>query len=192
MYEESFVLPSKGLLNSEIIEGKITIRNITTEEEKKMYAATSFDVFNKVLDSCIVEPKGLSMEKLVASDKMYIFLRLRAHTYGPEYIVHTQCTNPDCLEKSEKVVNLLEFPVTYLPEEFEEPITTTLPRSKDVLELRFLRGQDVTKAEQLAKAFTRRFKQPFKEAEYVYRMCLHTVSVNGTVFENITDAYEYF
>ena len=82
--------------------------------------------------------------------------------------------------------------MNYISEDFEEPILVKLPRNGDELGLRFLRGHDVTKAEQLAKAFTRRYKKPFREAEYVYRMCLHTVSVNGTKFENITDAYEYF
>lgn len=191
MYEDSVKLPSRGLLYEGSPE-EVVIRNITTEEEKKMFAATSVDVFDRIIDSCLVEPKGLKVKDLIIADKTYLLMRLRAHTYGNKYNIYSKCPEPSCGEKVEKEVDILEFPVTYLPDDFEEPIKVTLPMRKDELALRFLRGADVMQAEKLAKAYTRKFRQPMREAEYVYRMCLHTQSVNGTKFENMEEARLYF
>jgi len=188
MYETTFRLPSAGKIQG--VPESLTIRNLTTEEEKKLFAVPGPNVFDKVLDSCIVSPEGFSTKKMIVQDKMAYLLHLRAHTYGPNYRVFYRC--PSCGEKFDSEVNLLEFPFYELEEDFEEKILIELPQSKDVLEVKFLTGEDIERAEKLAKSYTRKFKQSAREAEYVYRMVLHTISVNGVPFDSVELGREYF
>ena len=143
MYETTFKLPSAGKIEG--VPEKITIRNLTTEEEKKLFATPGPEVFDKVMDVCIVEPKGFSTKKMIVQDKMAYLLQLRAHTWTGMYLVNYRC--PSCSEKFDNEVNLLEFPYYELGEDFVEKMTIDLPQSGDILEVKFLTGEDITRAE---------------------------------------------
>ena len=188
-YEATVTLPSKGVLYKDAgIPADITLRGMTTKEEKILYASQGGNVFQKILQNCIVEPEDIDVKKLIAADELFLILQLRMITYGPEYKVQATC--PYCGRKEIYTINLSEFDTNYLPEDFEEPIKVELPRSKDKLELRVLRNEDSDFIEKFARKFAKNYNGNFREVEYICRMAKYIQTVNGEAID-FNDAREY-
>lgn len=183
-YEISVELPSRGLVYDPPIDPIITLRHITTREEKKMLASTSDNALEVLIKDCIVEPKDLDVKKLIAADRHFLMMKLRIHTYGSEYNVEGRC--PLCNAKHDFKIDLDEFPVNMLDEDFKQPIAITLPMSGDKLELRLLQGSDVEAVNRQAKKMAKMMKVDKSELEYVLRMAMHIVSINGKEVDNGT------
>ena len=188
-YEATVTLPSKGVLYKEVgIPADITLRGMTTKEEKILYASQGGDVFQKILKNCIIDPEDIDVKKFIAADEIFLIMQLRMITYGPEYKVSATC--PHCGRKEIYTIDLSDFDINYLPEDFEEPISVTLPRSKDKLELRILRNEDSDFIEKYAKKFAKQYNQSYAEVEYVCRMAKYIQTVNGQPMD-FSDAKEY-
>lgn len=188
-YEATVTLPSKGILYKEDnIPADVTIRSMTTKEEKILYASQGGDVFQKILSNCTTEPEGLDIKKLISADEMFLIMQLRMITYGPEYKVSAVC--PRCGNREIYKLNLSDFDTIYLQDDFEEPIKIELPRSKDVLSVRILRNEDSDFVEKHARKFAKQFNLNYKEVEYVDRMAKYIIAVNGEAVDFNT-AREY-
>lgn len=180
-YEISVVLPSGGILY-EGIEPEVTLRHITTKEEKKLLASTSDNTLDNLIKSCVVEPEGLDMNQLISADKHFLMLKLRIHTYGSDYNVEGKC--PYCGERHNYTINLDDFPVYELTEKDLEKLKITLPVSGDKLELRLLTGADIDAINRQAKKMAKILKCDRDELEYVIRMARHIKSINGKEVDN--------
>lgn len=186
-YESTVTLPSKGILYNGI-PAEVSLRGMTTREEKILYASQGGNVFHKILKNCIVEPENIDINKLIAADEMFLIIQLRMATYGPEYKVQATC--PHCGRTETYTINLGDFDVEYLPDDFKEPITVTLPRSKDEVELRILRNEDTEFVDKYARKFAKQFDVPVREVEYECRMAKYIKSVNGNPLD-FDSAREY-
>lgn len=175
-YETTVVLPSKGLLYKGEIPAEITMRGMTTKEEKIMYASQGGDVFKKILKSCIIEPRNIDINRLTASDESFLILQLRMITYGDKYKVSVVC--PHCGTRDEYEINLSDFDVNYLEDTFEEPIDVELPRSGDIVSIRLLRNEDDEFITKYARKFSRQFNLDYREVEYVCRLARYIVKIN--------------
>ncbi|MDO4842961.1 MAG: hypothetical protein Q3982_09820, partial [Phoenicibacter congonensis] len=122
-------LPSNGRLSG--VPSKVTLKAISTKEEKLLYGSSNDNAFDRVLNACIVEPQGFKVNTLTTPDKFALLLKLRIHTYGPEYWITTRC--PVCGKTEDTCLNLDEIPVTLLGEDFSEDIEIDLPVSGDKL-----------------------------------------------------------
>lgn len=179
-YETTVTLPSKGILYKGYktpIPAEISLRGMTTKEEKILYASQGGNVFKKILSNCITEPKGIDVNKLIAADEMFLIIQLRMVTYGPEYRVQVRC--PHCGRLDTYTIDLSQFDVNYLPDDFEEPIKVELPRSGDSLELRILRNEDTEEIDRYSKKFSKEFNLPLREVEYTSRMAKYINKING-------------
>ena len=58
-YETTVTLPSKGILYNGLIPSEISLRGMTTRDEKILYASQSGNVFQRILKNCIIQPKDL-------------------------------------------------------------------------------------------------------------------------------------
>lgn len=174
-YETTVLLPSKGLLYDDIPE-EITIRSMTTNDEKIIFGSTSGDAVAKVLQRCIVNPPNLDISKLTPADESFLMLKLRTHTYGSDYSMVGHC--PECRSSNTYDINLDELPVTYLSDDFEEPFTIELPQSCDKLSIRLLRNKDYTMIRNQAKKIAKKMHTPYRELEYIYRMAKYIVAIN--------------
>ena len=154
-YETTVKLPSNGRLYDDI-PTELTIRAMTTAEEKLILGSTSEDAFDRILKNCVVNPANLDINKLVSSDKHFLMLKLRTHTYGSMYNVNCRC--PECKNRIELDVNLDEFPIYELPEGFSEPIEFELPVNGDKLSCRLLRGSDLESIRKQAKKLSKSMK----------------------------------
>ena len=175
-YEITVNLPSGGLLYDDI-PAQITLRAMTTADEKFLFGSTSSNAFSKVLQSCIVEPKNIDVSKLLPFDEQFLIIKLRTHTYGSLYHIAGVC--PECGERHEFEVNLDEMPVIELDHDFKEPIECTLPECGDKLQLRLLRNKDFIAVRNQAKKLAKRMGVNARELEYVIRMSRYIVTING-------------
>ena len=177
-YETTVELPSKGLIYKEDkIPASITLRGMTTREEKILYAGTGSDSFQRVLENCIIQPENIDTSKLISADEMFLIVQLRILTYGPEYKVVATC--PNCGRKETYTINLAEFDVNTLPDDFKEPIKIELPKSGDILEARLLRNYDTKEIDRYSRKFAKQFNQNVREVEYVCRMAKYITTING-------------
>ena len=188
-YEATVTLPSKGLLYKDSdIPADITLRGMTTKEEKILYASSGRDVFKKILKNCVISPSNLDVNKLVSVDETFLILQLRMVTYGDKYRVQARC--PHCGETDTYTISLSDFDTTYLDDGFVEPIEVELPRSGDTLGLRILRNEDTEFVDRYAKKFAKQFNLNFREVEYTCRMAKFIQTINGESVK-FTEARDY-
>lgn len=180
-YETTIELPSKGLLY-ENIPGEVTIRTITTTDEKLLFGSTSTNAFDKVLKNCIVKPADIDIGDLLPFDEHYIMLKLRTHTYGSEYNLQGKC--PACGHKHTVTVNLDEFPVYQLADDFTEPLEFTLPVCGSKVSVKLLRNRDTDSVRSQAKKIAKRTGCNAKELEYLLRMARYIKAVDGEAVDD--------
>ena len=88
--EKTFKVPSNGVFGG---PKKVTLREMTTREEKILLGTRDFSVFERLVKSCCVD-EDISFDKLHTADIMYLTFMLRELTYGPEYTQEVEC--PHC------------------------------------------------------------------------------------------------
>lgn len=175
-YETTVKLPSKGIIYENIPED-LTIRAMTTSDEKVIFGSTNSDALDKVIRKCVVNPDNLDTSKLTPADMSAILIKLRTHTYGSEYTMQGRC--PECNKVESYDINLDELPITYLEDDFKEPIEVTLPVSGDVLSVRLLRNNDYKVVSSQAKKIAKKMRINSRELEFIYRMARHILQING-------------
>ena len=188
-YEVTVTLPSKGLLYKEDgIPADISLRGMTTKEEKILYASQGGSVFKKILRNCVVSPKKLDVNKLVLADEMFLILQLRMVTYGDSYKVSATC--PNCGSKNSFTIKLSDFETEYLDDDFTEPVEVELPRSGDTVTVKQLRNEDLEQVHKYSKRNAKQFNQNIREVEYICRLAKYITSINGKPVDFI-DAKAY-
>lgn len=176
-YETTVTLPSKGLIYGGKIPAEISLRGMTTRDEKILYASTGNNVFQKLLKSCITDPKDIDTNKLIASDELFLVLQLRMITYGPEYKVDVTC--PTCGATNTYTIMLNELDVNYLDDDFKEPVEVTLPRSGHKLSLKILRNEDSDFIDRYSKKFAKQFNLNVREVEFTARLAKYITAIDG-------------
>lgn len=176
-YETTVTLPSKGLLYNGEVPSDITLRGMTTRDEKILYTSQGGNVFQKLLRSCITDPVGLDTSKLIATDEYFLILQLRMVTYGPEYNVEMEC--PHCGGRNKYTIHLNDLIINELDDDFKEPILVDLPRSKDKLAIKILRNEDIIAVEKFSKKFAKQFNLNPREVEYEARLAKYITEING-------------
>lgn len=132
-YWEIKDLPSKGKLYPK--NTKIMGRSLKVIEVKKLSSMTEDNadaVLNDVLRRSI---KGIEIEDLLVSDKLYVIFWLRANTYRePGYTVDYKCSL--CNQDSSYEFSLDNLQVQYLPDDFTPEKLTVEMKNEDTLEFR--------------------------------------------------------
>jgi hypothetical protein len=177
IYQETHELPSRGILNG--IKPEITIRNMTTSDEKTLLGSTP-DAINYVLKDCLIEPSDLKLDDLISPDKHFLMLKLRIVSYGSIYPVSFKCSS--CKETSEYKLDLDDLPINYLEEGFEEPYDEfELPKTKYKIALKIPRIKEMNDIETKAKRFHKKFTEAKGDIAYIYRLMANIATVDGKV-----------
>lgn len=178
LYETTVTLPTNGHLYGSDGPVDVTLRAMTGREEKMLFGTTgNDDKINEILQACIVSPQGMSVDDLINDDLHFLLLKLRIHTYGSDYKIEVTC--PLCNEITKMTINMDDFPVYELDENFEEPILVELPVSHDMLECKLLRVKDVNFVRNLAKKLSRKGSANPEELGYIMRTAKSIKTVNG-------------
>jgi hypothetical protein len=116
----------------------ITIRPMTFADEKAIVGAKkNDDPVNLVLQRCVTNVKVM---ELLPMDKLYLIMKLREISYGDDYKTLLLCQ--ECKAENPTTVKLSELNVNPVPDDFEDPITFTLPIAKKEIKVRQPRVRD--------------------------------------------------
>lgn len=151
----SVPLPSRGIpyTGGPAAEGRLTLAAMTMVEENLMSTPRTLsgeDGINAALKACIQE--SLDLNHLLTADKFFLFLMLRAVTYGSDYTFNWNCTailpvgpkaGDFCGFRNRSTVMIPDqFEVKQLADEDTEPFMITLPDSGKDIGFRLARVRD--------------------------------------------------
>ena len=134
---ENYTLPSKGLIYDNPINPDVTIRSMTLAEEMRRLQSTdeTYRPMSEVIDDCIENKLPMSSYDMCLGDYQYLLHKLRVVTYGQDYKLSVVC--PVCGEVNEIIVKLDELKVNELPDNYQDLMTITLPRTGDTVKIKF-------------------------------------------------------
>lgn len=139
-YETTVKLPSEGFPYKDGLK-EVTIRPMTTAEEKYIYGSTAnrSDTLLKLLNSCVVpdaEGNKVDASQLMPGDFDYLMTQLRIITFGPEY--HQVGICPSCGNVDTHEVSLDDIKPKEMDEEMYTKYQTVQLFNGDTAELRIL------------------------------------------------------
>ena len=116
----------------------ITVRPMTFEDEKAIVGAKrNDDPVNLVLQRCVTNIKVMD---LLPMDKLYLIMKLREISYGDDYNTLLLCQ--ECKAENPTTVKLSELNVNPVPDDFQDPVTFTLPIANKEIKVRLPRVKD--------------------------------------------------
>jgi hypothetical protein len=194
----SVKLPSRGVLyrdDTPAGKGKIHLSPMTMVEESYFMDddLTFSEAFDKILKKCVQE--DLDINTLLSADKFFLFMMLRAVTYGPEYAFKWTCnaekSNGEvCRQSNTSTVKIPDdFKLKLLSDEDTEPYKILLPDCQKEISFRLLRGHDEVYIDRFSK------KEEAKKQEgirlpnriAIFRLARHITHVDG---QSVKDAPE--
>lgn len=187
-YTKEIILPSNGYLGG---PSKVTIRAMTTAEEKILYSSRDFSFINKICKACTIRPKDLDLSTLTAQDLQFMLFQIREVTFGPTYKQPIRC--PFCGMSQEAEINIADFTVEVLDkEELAKKLFIELPISKVGVHLRLLSQQEIDNIESEAqKLFNDGLISDPDSHAMVKKITAMIESVVGKEFENENDKFSY-
>ena len=185
---KEFELPSQGLFGG---PKKVTVRPMTTREEKMLYTTKDATYLDKIVKSCIVEPSDCSLDNLHAADITYLLFMIREMTFGPNYKQNMQC--PYCNHQQLIEIDITEMANYLLDfEELEKYSTIELPICGDTIKIKLLSNKDVNEINKTIKQLAKRDKVlDIDGYEYTYRFAKLIESINGEEVEDIKEVVSY-
>lgn len=184
---ESFELPSKGKIYDTHVASSFKLRSMTTEDEMKRlsHSEDEYKLLSEMIDSCIIDPIGISVYDMHFGDYQYILHRLRVVTYGSDYKTSSIC--PICQNRDSYTIDLDSLDVIEYDEEtFNKYKTITLPKSGKVIELKFLTPRTLDQIASKKREFNRKNTSGVKrDNSLLYTIQSMIKSIDGKVYDPI-------
>lgn len=182
---EQFTLPSNGKLYGPNFNPNITLRAMTTLEERMRLGSQSYyESMSAIVNECIVDNKNpdgtykIDSKLLTLFDFDAICIKLRILTYGPMYKAAAKCLK--CGKSFFHTLDLRESEFKFVPDDFQEPYDIgPLPMSGDTLGCRFLRVKDRIDIDVKTQNFLAQHPDFIGDASYTFEMEHRIMSVNG-------------
>lgn len=187
-FEKTFTLPSNGLFGG---PKQVTLRAMTTKEEKLILTTRDSSIFERLVKSCCVEPKDLEIDKLHTQDTYFLIYALRSITFGDNYVQNSVC--PECGARQDFNINISDMETIILDtDEIEKELTCQLPINKDTLQLKLLSNGDNNRIEKLVKTRTAKGKvQDPDSYNFTLKLMESIVTKNGEDFESEDEKRNY-
>ena len=144
-YTKEIELPSNGYLGG---PKKVTIRAMTTAEEKILYSSRDFGFIKKICKACTVKPRGLDTSVLLPQDLMFMLFQIREITFGPTYKQPAVCQY--CGMHQEVEVNIANFEYKLLSDNASSELFIDLHISKANVHLKLLSQDEIDNIEREA------------------------------------------
>lgn len=186
--EKTFNVPSNGYFGG---PKQITLRAMTTKEEKILYTSRDMKFLERLIKSCCVEPADLDTGLLHQNDLMFLTFALRELTFGSTYEQDIIC--PDCGTKQKVEIDISEMEVSILDtEHLDEILKVELPVNKDTLQLKLMSKGESNKIERLVKSKNAKgkIKNP-EEYEFLLKLTALIDTKNGEDFESEESKQNY-
>mgnify|MGYP007101829285 CR=1 FL=1 len=190
--EESFKLPSNGLIYDRPINPEIKLRSMTAQDEMLRLAPSDnkLKVMCDLIDNCIIgEKPELSAYDMCLGDYTYLLHALRIVTYGVEYPTVTTCLF--CNEIFTDTIKLDSLAVRTWTDDIPNLFRVELPTSKKVIELRYQTPRMLDEIEARVKQIKRQTPNTVEEAENMIQRIIFSIKtvdgkkVNPAELENM-------
>jgi hypothetical protein len=138
-YESDIIvdLPSKGRFYKDFNGLKITPLLFEDEQKILMSKNKNINPINEIISKCI---DGVDVNDLLDVDKLYVLLKIKEISYGPDYKFDIMC--PACGTNGNSLLPIKDIPVKFIPEDVSDPREVLLPVLKAKVKIRFLRTYD--------------------------------------------------
>jgi predicted RNA-binding Zn-ribbon protein involved in translation (DUF1610 family) len=138
-YESDIIvdLPSKGRFYKDFNGLKITPLLFEDEQKILMSKNKNINPINEIISKCI---DGVDVNDLLDVDKLYVLLKIKEISYGPDYKFDIMC--PACGANGNSILPIKDIPVNFIPEDVSDPREVLLPVLKAKVKIRFLRTYD--------------------------------------------------
>ena len=189
----SVKLPSRGVPYPEgtpPASGKINLSPMTMIDEAVFAedGVTLTEAIDRVLRRCVQEK--LDINTLLVSDKFFLFMMLRAITYGEDYEFGWTCAQLGCGFDNKSTVKIPnDFKMKQLADTDKEPFIVTLPDSQKEISFRLLRGVDEPAVEAYRKKIKAQQSDTMKvqDTTPLFRVCRHIIAVDGNPVKEASD-----
>lgn len=167
-FTQELILPSRGLFNPEIPEGKLIQRCMMVADQKFLSGSnqSASSSIHQILQRTITDPADFDVAKLTLPDTLYLLFKLRVLSYGNEYKFRTRC--PECGNKIDITIDLSELPVEIIEDNYAESLVAELPHRGDTVYTRLLTNEDIEEVNREMKRRKRR--NASDDSEYVLRI----------------------
>lgn len=182
---EIYTLPSLGKIYGEDFPQEVTIRSMTTFEEKMRLGNQGFwNTICNILDAVVTSPENFSAKEMSLFDFQFLMYKMRTVSYGPTYKVSITC--PHCGKQSVVNIDLDAMKVNYLQEGITDSFEIgPLPRSKDTIQCRFMRVYDEIANERRAKEILKRSPEYVGDPTYILNIASKISAINGEAVTNL-------
>lgn len=135
---EMFVeLPSKGKFYPNFKGVKVVPLLFEDEQKILMSKNKNINPVNEILAKCV---QGINVNDLLAMDKLYLLMKIKEISYGPDYKFSVIC--PACASPTDATLVIDGIPVNRVPEDLGDPREVTLPMLKIKAQVRFPRASE--------------------------------------------------
>ena len=186
-FQKEVELPSNGMLGG---PKKITIRAMTTAEEKILYSSRDESYIKRICKSCTVSPKVLDMSTITPQDLMLILFQIRELTFGSIYEQPIRC--PYCGKHQEVDINIADFEYTLLDDNVMSELIIELPITKTNVHLKLLSQQDIDNIDNEASKLYREGKISDPDSHSMVKKVTCMIdSVDGVDFNTENDKFAW-
>lgn len=174
---EYFTLPSEGKVYDELVNPKIKIRSMTTQEEMQRLSHNDkvYQNLCDIIDSCIVEGPNISSYDMCLGDYQFLLYKLRTVTYGADYQGKSTC--PICGSVNEGNFSLDNLIVNTYSEELEKYREFELPVTKSIVRIRMRTPRMLDITQEKLREF--KAKQATSDSTIMYTIQSIIESIDG-------------
>jgi hypothetical protein len=178
---EGYELPSRGKIYNAAVNPHVELRSMTARDEMKRLSpsSTQFKKLADIIEGCMIEKPAIHVYDMALGDYEFLLHKLRIITYGPKYKMALTCNH--CLESFETEANLEQLQVTDFDEDkFETLKTFQLPKSGDLVKIKFQTPHMLDDIELQTKELKRKLKSPEVEVDLLILLRNIIDEVNNT------------
>ena len=175
---ETFTLPSNGIPYNGEVPAEITLRAMTTMDEKIRLSGSGLNSLTSLVNACTIEPENFDSKKLKLYDLQYLMYMLRVITYGSNYKVSAYCDH--CEKYVDINVDIDKLEIIKIEDNYVEPFEIgPLPVSGDVLTCKNLSVGDLINIDRESQRILAKFKDYVGDPEFVLGFKYLIQTVNG-------------
>ena len=167
---ETFTLPSHGVIYEKKINPEVKIRSMTTRDEMLRLAPTKpgnqYKLMAEIIDSCLVNPVGISSYDMCIGDYQFLMYKLRIVTYDNNYKLSFEC--PNCKHWIDATIDLdTALELREITEfDFEEEMTVHLPKTGKDVRLKLQTPRMYDQVEEKCEEFRKKVAKAEGSARY--------------------------
>lgn len=183
--QETFKLPSNGLVYNRKIDPIIHLDSMTTAHEMKRLQPSDSPYWTlcSIIDECGAQDCGMSSYDMCLGDYQYLLYMLRVVTHGSQYQVVNNC--PYCRSETKETIPLDELDVLEYTPELEKYKEFELPKSGNTISLKVQTPRMLDNISERAKDVRKKSKSGKVDNTLLYTLTELIDKVDGREMDDV-------